>query len=716
MSIGNQEINNLSLIRQYKDHTVKNPVDSLRAEDLPSNAYKVHTQQTRRLTITIQVLNEKTREVIETIQGRAEDGNITVIAESLIRRDATMRLSIDEGLFPKPGSLLWFGNICKVYIGIDDSSVSNGQVNFLAGTFWIEEAGYTLDERGHYIDLKLRDKMMKWEGKQLEYSMKIEIDTPIHVAVRALMEHIGETDFGIMDESREGEVVPYTIEYGIGEDILKLVTELRDMYMDYVVGYDVAGGFEFRRIETQKEEYVEEPKWSFDVNHDTLKTLIKYSENYNFRNIRNRVVVYGGTSDVTGFTPLSEARVTDSKSPFNVNAIGEMTEVIIEDRYVLNEQCNARAKYELYKKSNFQEEVKITTVPIYILDVFDVIEVIHPYTNIESQYLIDRINIGLNISSEMDIMAHRLYYVSVEYGEEDIPLVNYIINGIESLGWIRLAEDLILKSFGIQGSGDGSLNVTFINHGLGGFQAAVTSYPTTRNQSFEIDLADYQEVDFDSKLGGFIPESPRDNDDSLSRVIAHEMYHAVMNDYLGHDKAVQVPVWFKEGMSELLHGAAQGRFGSIYLSMNNTNKKAEIEKHAEWILNGNFNGTSEDYVASYMISWAVYKLAKENDMWETLHFRLKEENNIAFNFSIKMLPIAPNNYDVNQLILDKLKNGMGDIWDYMFLPESQKVDTGSVLGILGENYYGVPLTDETIINTNDYDGTTSIGFDLRFIK
>ena len=715
LAIRDETQNDLSLISQYKDHTVKNPVNSLRAEDLPFNAYNVHTQQVRRLSITIQILDEKTKKVIETIHGRAEDGDISVNAASLIRRDASIKLLINEDLFPKPGSLLWFGNICKVYVGIDDNSSPDDMVNFLAGTFWIEEARYLLDSKGHYIDLKLKDKMMKWEDRQLEHALKIEIDTPIHAAVRTLMAHVGEVDFGIIDESREGEVVPYTIEYGIGEDLLSLVTELRDMYMDYVVGYDVAGGFEFRRVETQKEEYVEEPKWRFDTGHDTLKTLIEYDERYNFRNIRNRVIVYGGTSDVTGITPASEVRLTDSKSPFNINAIGEMTEVITEDRYVLNEQCNARAKYEVYKSSNFQEEVKITTVPIYLLDVFDIINVVHPFTKVESQYLIDQINIGLKVDSKMTILAHKLYYVSVEYGEEDVPLVDFIINGVESYGWIRLAEDLILNSFGIQASGDASLNITFISHVEGGFQASVTSYPTTRNQSLEIDLADYQEVDLDSKLGSYIAESNKNVGDSLSRVLTHEMFHAVMNDYLGHDKSLQSPVWFKEGFAELLHGA-HSRFAADFKTLSDDNKKKEIIKTASWLLENNFDGSSSNYTASYMIAWAIYRVAKRYNMWTNMFHRLRNESNLTFNFLVKMLPISDSADSVKAAIIDEMSNNMGDIWAYLSQIPTDSTDTGSVLGVLGENYYGAPLTNETIINVPDYDGNSSIGFNLRFIK
>ena len=51
------------ITKQYKDHTVKNPVNDL--SNLPFNAHSVHTQLTRELNVTIQVLDEKTGSVLE---------------------------------------------------------------------------------------------------------------------------------------------------------------------------------------------------------------------------------------------------------------------------------------------------------------------------------------------------------------------------------------------------------------------------------------------------------------------------------------------------------------------------------------------------------------------------------------------------------------------------------------------------------------------------
>ena len=707
---------NIMLNQEYKDHTIENPVNSLRQEDLPNNAYTVHNQSIRVMHVTMQILDEKTQRVIETITGKADSGRIRVDSESMMRREAEIRLAIDADLFPKPDSLIWFGKICRIYVGIEDASKNKEVVNFLVGTYWIESVGYSLDANNHVINVSLLDKMMKWVDNKLEYATRIETGVPIHEAMKLLMEHIGETDFGHFDESREGEVVPYTIEYSIGDEVVNLITELRDMYMDYVIGYDVAGNFEFRRVATQQEGDLETPKWRFDAQDENLKTMISYDENYNLRNIRNRIVVYGGTSTVTGITPVGGSRITDSKSPFNIHAIGEKTDIITEDRYVLNEQCTALARFEAFKSSNFQEVASIVTVPIYILDVFDVVDVIHPYTRLESKYIIDEISFGLGVEDTMMVKAHKLYFVSLEYGEEQKPIVDYIINGINGYGWIRLSERLIERAFGIQGSGRATLNISFIDHGLGGFQASTTSYPTTENQSLEFDIADFTDIDFSDPLGGYIEGSSRNQSDSVSRIVAHEMLHIVMNDYLGHDKTVQIPVWAREGFSEGIHGGHR-RFESVFLHLSNANKKAEIIKLAEWLLDDNFDGSSEDYVGGYLIFWAIYRIAKRNGLWNDMFYRMKQEENLAFNFLSKVIPVAETTKEIKDIIINELENNMDDIWEYLFKRPTRDTDTGSVLGILGEDIYGIPITDENIINIADYDGLEpSIGFKLKFIR
>lgn len=702
---------NLSLEKTYKDHTVPNPVDDLRLEALPGNAFSVHSQPIRLLTVTIQVLDTETETVLETITGKAESGTIRVDGNSLVRRSASIRMMVDPDLFPQQGSLMWFDKTIKVYVGLDDTSKHDYTVNFLVGTFWVGDGLYNINSEESRLSFELEDKMMQYEDTELENSLVIDVGTPIHVAMRMMMEHVGETKFGEMVESRDGEVVPYTLEYKIGDKVMDVVKSLRDMYMDYICGYDVQGRFEFRRIESQREQDLPESKWRFDAEDSTLRTLLSFQESYNLKSIKNRVIVYGGTSDITGLTPMGETRITDVKSPFNIYAIGKRTKIITEPKYVTDEQCIAKAKYEVWKSSNFQEISTISTIPIYFLDAHDVIDVVHPFTKKEHKYMIDSLDFSLGTESTMNIQAHKVYYVTLEYGEESIPLVDAIIRGISNYGWISLGEEIIYQGFNIMGAGDAALNITFQDNIPGGEQMSVTSYPTSRNQGFNIDIADFKDLDFNSQHGGYIEGSSRSKADYMDRVITHEMFHAVSNDYFGHNKMIQAPVAWKESWAEMAHGAKE-RYLSVYTGMSNADKKTALVDRAMPLLENNFDGTSEDYVTSYLIAIACYRLAKRRGIWYNLFINLKKQENFAINFWLKFLPIAETNDEVKNMIVAEMQS-MNDV--YAFLNDVNDVDTGSILGIHFENKYGVPLTAENVVNNNNAT-IDSIGFKLEFIK
>ena len=701
---------NLSLEKIYKDHTVPNPVDDLRLEALPDNAFSVHSQPIRLLTVTIQVLDTETETVLETITGKAESGTIRVDGNSLVRRSASIRMMVDPDLFPQQGSLMWFDKTIKVYVGLDDTSKHDYTVNFLVGTFWVGDGLYNINSEESRLSFELEDKMMQYEDTELENALVIDVGTPIHVAMRMMMEHVGETKFGEMVESRDGEVVPYTLEYKVGDKVMDVVKSLRDMYMDYICGYDVQGRFEFRRIESQREQDLPESKWRFDAEDSTLRTLLSFQESYNLKSIKNRVIVYGGTSDVTGLTPMGETRITDVKSPFNIYAIGKRTKIITEPKYVTDEQCIAKAKYEVWKSSNFQEISTISTIPIYFLDAHDVIDVVHPFTKQEHKYMIDSLDFSLGTESTMNIQAHKVYYVTLEYGEESIPLVDAIIRGISNYGWISLGEERVSQIYNIVGAGTATISVVFEDVAIGGEQASITSYPSTKNQTMRFDLADLKDLDFNSPEGGYVEGSNRSKADNLNRVIAHEMFHAVMNDYLGHDKAILIPEWFKEGASETISGIKR-RYTSVHQGMSNANKKQALIDRAEQLLNNNFTGVSEDYVASYLIMAAIYELSSKSD-WDNLIIRLRNQSNIGINFLQKLLPIASTNEEVKTLVMNKL-NTMNRIWN--FLNDPNDLDTGSFAGIHFMNLYGVPLTDANIFVPSSAT-IDSIGFKLEFIK
>lgn len=692
------------LTKRYKDHTIPNAVDSLRYEDLPFNAYSVHSQPIRNLDVTIQVLDEATDTVLETVSGRCESGNIRVESSSLIRRTGSLEVQFDEDFFPSASSMVWFGKIFRIYVGIKDLSMIDHTVNFLLGTFYVEKAGVSVDASTSSITIGLEDKMGRFENDELENMIKIAPGTPISETMRKVMEDLGETKFGYIQESLPSETVPYTMEFGVGEEKIEIISKLRDMYMDYTCGYNTKGEFEFHKISIQKETEFEHPKWSFSNDSIDGKDLtIDFKEDYVLKDIRNRILVVGEMSDKTGITANGEVRITDAKNPFNIDAIGTRTKVITESKYVTDDQCYSRAKFEIWKVSNFQEKCEISAIPIYLLDANDIIEVPNPITGVKSRYLIDSFSIDLKVDGKMSISSHKLYYTGVEYGEAFKPLVNAFMVGINNYGWLSLAEERIKDVFNISGSGNATITVRFVDMELGGEQASITSYGTTKNQTLQIDLADFSKLDFESESGA----NGRSEADYADRVLGHEMFHAVTNDYLGHDMMIDVPIWFKEGFAEFLHGG-KDRYKLAYPKVEKSKKKSQLIELAEKQLNGLFDGSSEDYVAAYLIAIAIYNLC-DSKMWSGIITNLRGVKNPGINFLYKLLPIADDNDKVKALVMNEIKT-MDKVWN--LLDDESDKDTMSVGGVHFMNLYGVPLTAETVFN-NSNATTDSIGFKIK---
>lgn len=483
--------------------------------------------------------------------------------------------------------------------------------------------------------------------------------------------------------------------------------------MDYYCGYNVNGEFEFRRISVQKEDEVADPKWIFNhIENQRHDLKVSFSEDYDLKGVKNRIIVKGGTSEKTGLTYSGEVRVTDPKSPFNVYAIGERTEVIKEDSYMTMEQCLARGRYETYKLSTFKETATIETLPLYLIDTHDVIENYHKDLQMTSRYMIDSFDYDLSPSGKMNISASKIYHVSLEYGEERVPLVDAIIRGISNWGWLSLGEERIKACFNIMGSASASLVVRFNDIEGGGTQASITSYPTTKNQTLLIDLADFSELDFNNENGAV---AGRSKGDYLDRVLGHEMFHAVTNDYYGHENAVQFPIWWKEGFAELLHGGYE-RFQATmdtYKSKGVTGtafREALIE-NVEAVLKNEWRSTSDDYVAAYLAAVAIYRLCSESQ-WKNLFIKLRDVSNPGINFLSKFLPIADTETKVRDAVISEVRS-MSSIWTA--LEDKNQIDTVSIGGKHLMNLFGASLTSETVFNNSDAS-EVSIGFQIKFEK
>lgn len=701
-------VKNIALNKQFKNHTLDNAVDDLTLEALQDNAIYVHNQPIRYMNVNIQVLDEDSEDILDTIEGRVVSGDVKMEATSLIRRTCNLVVTVDNTLYPSAESLIWFHKKLKVYVALKDSTKIGSEVNFLVGTFFVDSCDFEVNSQASTLSLSLSDKMGQFDNTEVMTPIKLSPDTPVSVAIKMLMENFGEKKFGYIQESKYNEVIPYTIDVKVGDKKLDVITKLRDMYMDYTCGYDINGNFEYKKIDVGNDVKSLEPKWTFNpMLTNQLDLMVDFKETYNLKDIRNRVVVYGKTNEDTGYTPYAEVRLTDPKSPFNIFAIGDRPINVSENDYLIDEQCYAKARYEVLKNSTFQETVDIQTVPIYIFDAFDLIDIVHPFTKETNRYSIKSFSLGLSVDDTMSIQANKIYYAKTEYGEANIPIVNAVVRGIVNNGWISIPEDRIKKCYHMIGNGDALIWVRFTYEEVGGQQASIISYPTTKNQTLLIDIADFQTINQDDENGS---AEGRNKGDYLDRVIGHEMFHAVSNDFIGHKTMVQTPIWFKEGFAEFLHGG-KDRYLATYKGMSASDKKEKLIARAISNLNGSWEGLSEDYVSAYLIAVAIYRLTK-NTIWNNIFQNVREMSNPSINFLIKFLPIADSVNGVIAKIENELRN-MNDVWN--LLNDTNDLDTMSVGGIHFMNLYGVPLTAESVFN-NDDAREESIGFKIQIQK
>lgn len=673
--------------------------------EISARAASTMRQPIRNIQTTIQVLNNDDS-ILDTITGHVVDGTINYSATSLTRRTGSLKMIVDPEYMPSKTSVVWFNKRFRVYQGIVDlTQYPREAINFLLGTFWVSESSLSISEKTRTISLSLSDKMAQWDGLGLEEQLKIEQGTPMSDAMRGIMELIGETDFGYMYTSDAQEVMPYDYKKEVGTPITDIIEDFRDMYMDFICGYNVMGQFEYRKIEMQKKDETRKAKWDFNsVDNDRADLTLSFDESYNLQDVKNRIVVVGSTSTKTGYTPKGTVKITDADNKFNVDAIGMRTKVIQNNDLTNDLQCVAQARYELWKSAHFQEKVTIGVVPVYAIQPNDLITVTNPVTKKTYRYMVDNISVDLGVDGLMTIDAHKMYYVGFDYGTAEMPIVAAIKNGIEHLGWLSLAEQRIKDCYGISGDGKNTLIIRFVSNQVGGEQASTTAYLTSRNQTLELDIKDFEKLNLKNENG----DVGRSKGDYADRVLGHEMFHAVCNDFYGAPKTIDMPIWFKEGFAELLHGAKE-RYQSITGYTSNEEKKQALIERASRQLNGAWESTSEDYVSAYLIAATMYYLCGSKEELQAMFQRIEEANNVNLNFLYKALPLTGEAVQM----FDKVTQAMQNIDLWKFLNDPTDPDTCSIGGNHMLNLYGRPLNAEDVFN-NEEATCESLGFKIRY--
>ena len=372
----------------------------------PTNEdYQLSQMRTINSKIKVELLNFNFQ-TINYLEGNAIGGSITVDANSDIRRSCSVDLVVNrQSLSVAEDSEIWLERYVKIYQGIDNPRTKQ-TVWCNMGIFLINNPNTVYNVSTHTISFEGLDLMAKLTGRrngQLPaVSTVVPAESKIADVVKQTITQLGGFDKYIIEDV--GYTIPYDIKKDVGSTIYDLLAEIRDLYSDWEMFFDVDGVFHWQHIPSGEKEPVV-------INFDQLSQalIISDSKDIDFENVKNNIIVYGRLLD-NGEQVMATATDTIQDSPYNIDKIGTINYIVDDERIYSNDLARQRADYELFLHARMNDSITLEIVPIYWLnDVNIKINYTNSKIGIEGEYLIKSMEIPLSISSSMTINAIKVY-------------------------------------------------------------------------------------------------------------------------------------------------------------------------------------------------------------------------------------------------------------------------------------------------------------------
>lgn len=246
-------------------------------------------------------------QILDSLEGITLNGSITIDANSDMRRNATLKFVITDSSFEvEPGGKIWMDKYIRLYLGIY-SIQENTIIYTNIGTFVLDAPSYEYDATNNSVRVSLLDLMSKLSGMRNGYLPGVPVMIPAGTNIREVIIStlaLGGFTKYVCDEAPAPGTVPMDLNFNQGVTIYNILSELRNIYPNYEIYFDVDGVFHYNKIPTGINEPVQ-----ID---DSLWESIVISENVStdFQNVKNYIEVYGRTHDPAYFA--TDATVSGS--------------------------------------------------------------------------------------------------------------------------------------------------------------------------------------------------------------------------------------------------------------------------------------------------------------------------------------------------------------------------------------------------------------------
>lgn len=374
---------------------------------IPSQTdYDLSQLKVRNQRIKVDLLNFNFQ-TVNSLEGKVTDGSISIDATSDIRRTCNITLVVEnsENILA-PGGQVWLDKFIKVYVGTDNPRNGNETVWNNMGLFLINNPESVYNATTNTITFEGLDLMAKLTGRrngQLPaVTTIVPAESKVADVVKQTITQLGGFDKYIIQDA--GYEIPYDIKKDMGSTIYDLLVEIRDLYSDWEMFFDVDGVFHWQQISNGINEPV-----VLDFNQLKQKVIISETIDVDFENVKNHIIVYGRLLD-NGEQVMATSTDTISSSPYNVDSIGQINYIVDDEKIYNNDLAQQRADYELFLHARMNDSITLEIVPLYWLNDVNV-KIAHTNKNvgIEGEYLIKTLEIPLGVENNMAITAIKVY-------------------------------------------------------------------------------------------------------------------------------------------------------------------------------------------------------------------------------------------------------------------------------------------------------------------
>lgn len=291
----------------------------------------------------------------------------------------------------------------KLYLGLADE---NGNEYYISqGVFFLTDPIVTSNFAESVVDLDLSDAFSMFDGTiggELTKTYIIPLNSNIYNVINSILQTENYYPLPcILDSQYSSQTTPYTITKEAGSGTYGDILNELALMLSANLFFNTEGQLVFQQ------DYNDGIKGSvFDFTTANAQYL-GATNKYDYTKFYNSILVVG--QNVNGVIYSAEVTNTNLMSPTSVNNIGFKRQKRIEDPNINSTQlCIDRANFELKRAIAIQNEVSISSIPLYHLDVDQVITLTDENLGFNKErFLINGFTIPFDVGGKMTINCVR---------------------------------------------------------------------------------------------------------------------------------------------------------------------------------------------------------------------------------------------------------------------------------------------------------------------